>query len=665
MKIEKNRHLLILDALIQSDRALTAEKLAVLSRSSIRTIKSDIVYLNKLLNEEKIVKIVSSRAKGYEIEIINKEEFKILADEIQAMKRLYFNRDIEEINRRLYIVQRLLTEEHILVDDICESLFISRTLISKDIEWVKKFLETYDISVQSVSGKGIVINGDEISIRNAMVEIHYSQFYDHQQFYSYEPFNRMFYDDRQVYEDIRHELLKLIRDNDIPVPDFSAKFIPTYMCLAIVRAGLGKVIELDEKIKEELRNTFDYQIILKLKENELVGKYLYLPEIELINFAKVLMMNRDFDMRSKGMADIPMEYIRENTAIYNRVLKKSMKKLGKSLYNVEFYRFIELDVQSLQLQLYLKYHFGTTKRSKLATYVERDESLISPVALEMTRIMMGYLQEEFGQDIHEPTVTSYAAYYELVMKKIIYPYHRMKLLITATEGLVYAQSLKETILRKYGDYIDEMDAYNLYEMRKLNFDNYDALVHSGNMMYYKYPLKSISYDEIDYQKDDDSQLKEFLKQGFDRTRINEIKKFLRVERNVVTENPDFLIESLFYRYASNEDNRKALKEDFYKKRSIIDYYSSKQMSLMVMMDYKYVKKEVMDIYILDKPADYHGNLETKFLVMACLNPDNSVSSLKVDNYVLHYINQVQGVVDILSEDKEEALDRIYDRVIAI
>lgn len=93
--------MLIMDPLIQSDKPLTAEKLAVLSRSSIRTIKSDIVYLNKLLNEEKIVKIVSSRAKGYEIEIINKEEFKILADEIQAMKRLYFNRDIEEINRRL------------------------------------------------------------------------------------------------------------------------------------------------------------------------------------------------------------------------------------------------------------------------------------------------------------------------------------------------------------------------------------------------------------------------------------------------------------------------------------------------------------------------------------------------------------------------------------
>ena len=315
MKIEKNRHLLILDALIQSDKALTAEKLAILSRSSVRTVKSDILHLNKLLDEEKIIKIISSRAKGYEIEIISKKEFKILSDEIQAMKRLYFNRDIEEINRRLYIVQRLLTEEHLLVDDICESLYVSRTLVSKDVEWVKKFLETYDISVQSVSGKGIVIKSDEISIRNAMVEIHYSQFYDHQQFYSYEPFNRMFYDDRQVYEDIRHELLKLIRDNDIPFPDFSAKFIPTYMCLAIVRAGLGKVIELDDEMVEELKNTVDYQIVLKLKDNKLVGRYFDLPEIELINFAKILMMNRDFDMRSKGMADIPMEYIRENNAL--------------------------------------------------------------------------------------------------------------------------------------------------------------------------------------------------------------------------------------------------------------------------------------------------------------------------------------------------------------
>ena len=508
MKIEKNRHLLILDALFSNESKITAEKLALISRSSVRTIKSDLVYLKKQLAEEGIADLISFRGKGYQIKPIDKERYDKLSVDVEAMKRIYYNRAIEETDRRLYIIQRILTEEHILIDDVCESLFVSRSSISKDMERITSFLKTYDISVKPIPGKGLVIEGNETDIRNAMVELHCSQYHDHQQLYPYEPFNKLFYKDRQVYEDLRHAMLRIIRDTEITISDLASKRIPTYLCLVKSRIESGKLIAFDRLVREELLNTYDYRIARQICEDETVRRIVELPEEEIINLARLLLISRDIDMRSKGISNVLLPYVEENTILYNKVLKKSKRKLGKSLYNVEFYRFIELDVQSLQLQLYLKHHFDTTRQKKLITYIERDESLLSPVPLEMARIMVSYLQDEFGEDISETIVTAYAAYYELIMKRIVYPYRKMRLLITATEGLVYSQNLKENLIRKYGDYISDAEVYNLYEMRKLDFNNYDAVVHSGNLMYYAYPLKSIGYDEIDYRKDDDRKMKE-------------------------------------------------------------------------------------------------------------------------------------------------------------
>ncbi|MBQ5555372.1 MAG: HTH domain-containing protein, partial [Erysipelotrichaceae bacterium] len=63
MKIEKNRHLLILDGLLQSDGPITAQQLAFLSDSSTRTVKQDIPLLSLQMEKEKIARIVSRKAR--------------------------------------------------------------------------------------------------------------------------------------------------------------------------------------------------------------------------------------------------------------------------------------------------------------------------------------------------------------------------------------------------------------------------------------------------------------------------------------------------------------------------------------------------------------------------------------------------------------------------
>ncbi len=71
------------------------------------------------------------------------------------------------------------------------------------------------------------------------------------------------------------------------------------------------------------------------------------------------------------------------------------------------------------------------------------------------------------------------------------------------------------------------------------------------------------------------------------------------------------------------------------------------------------------MFIGKEEGIYNETLRTGFVIVACLDPDNPVSSLKIDNHILQYLIQVDGTVEKLLEDKEKTLDEIFDRIIEI
>ena len=60
MKIEKNRHMMIMYSPVHAAGPLTAEQIGEASRASVRTVKSDIAYLNKELSRYSEARIVNS-----------------------------------------------------------------------------------------------------------------------------------------------------------------------------------------------------------------------------------------------------------------------------------------------------------------------------------------------------------------------------------------------------------------------------------------------------------------------------------------------------------------------------------------------------------------------------------------------------------------------------
>ena len=662
MKIEKNRHLMILDGLMKADRELTAKQLAVISDSSIRTIKQDIIYLNECLKKEGIATIVSRKAKGYILKPLDLSKMQKLQDDVLVMLKMYYDRPIETMDRRLYIIHSFLAQEDVSLEQICDKLALSDSSVRKEIEWTRDFLRSYDLKIRQ-HGHSYYVEGSEADKRDAMVEIHCSQYHEFQQTYLHEGFNIMFYRDKNTYEKIRHAFLKIMRDNNIAILDISAKKIPTYICLLKSRMEKGKIIEIEDDIADELRKTYDYQIAKKICEHPDIKNYCELPEIEIVQLTAIILANRDIDIRTRGTDGLYKEHLIANEKIYKEAMKQVKGKLGCSLYKAGFFRFFSVDMVSLQLQLYYKYRFDSLKKDRLVTYIEGDESLISPVAMEIARIMICALEEQFKEPIIDPIAIAYAQLLEKMMKKVTYPYHKLRLVACSTEGLVYTQNMIENMLTRYQRYIETAESYNLYEMRKLDFSDYDALIHSGNLMYYRYPLKTVSVREIDYRETSSKIFDSLFKHGYDRSRVETLKKILNVHQLSEIGDVDSFIEKMCFRYGRDYDSQIRLFKEYQQKKKIIDCYSSRLHAFLTFFDHDLCKKEFIDIYAPETTAEYQDSTKVRYVVIACLDPKNDVASLKIDNHIIQFFLQVEGSVERVIEDKEKALDEMFDRII--
>jgi len=665
MKIEKNRHLLILDGLLQSDGPITAQQLAFLSDSSTRTVKQDIPLLSLQMEKEKIARIVSRKARGYQIQVIDENNYEQFKSRILVLLRIYDKQPIETLERHLYIVQSFLAQDLVSLEELEKTLFLSDSSIRKEVEWARQFFASYDLKIEHKSAHNFYVSGKEENIRSAAVEIHGSQYHEFEPSYPHDGFNIMFYRDRQTYEAIRQAFLKILRNSDITVTDISAKKIPTYICLVKSRLEKGKTVRIEEEEARELEATYDYDIASDIANDPTIKAYYELPENEILQLTKLILANRDIDLRGKGGRGLYHDHTLANARIYKKVKEEVLNRLGNTLFKTEFFRFFEADVISLQLQLYYKYRFDSTKKDMLVTYVEGDESLISPVPMEMARIMIRALEEDLGQSIRDPIILAYAQLFEKMLKKVTYPYKKLKILASSTEGLVYTQNLVENMLTRYQRYVEKMEVYNLYEMRKLNFDDYDAIIHSGSLMYYRYPLKCVSVKEIDYQYSSSKIFENLFKDGYDRSRIEKLKRIVSVFGDSELGDIDNFIEKMCFRYGTNYQNQIKLYEEYKEKKAIVDPYLTRLHSFLTFFDYDYCQREFIDVFIGKEEGIYNETLRTGFVIVACLDPDNPVSSLKIDNHILQYLIQVDGTVEKLLEDKEKTLDEIFDRIIEI
>lgn len=673
MRIEKNRHITEMIILYDSEVPVTAEYLAYKTFSSVRTVRNDISWLTNELKLQGAIQIISHKARGYSIQIIDEYKSKELYYKLLVLDSLYTNRSVLDTNRWLYVVQTLLTYESIKKEILCEKLYISETTLSGTLLKVSEFLNSFHISVKSASNKGLYIDGKEQDLRSCIVEVACSSYHDTELLYPVIQFDTMIYEHAETYKEIRHALLKIIRESKIAVSDISSKKLATHICLIKKRVHGNKSLELSEELKDEICKTYEYDLAKEIFSDKTVSLYLgKQSDIEIINYARLLIINRDIDLRHTNDYDYMQAcYIIENRRIFKKIREKMYNTLYRSFFKLEMIRVYEEDYESLLLQIYLKNRFDYANKERLVTYVEGDMRHISPFAKEITRIMLEYLEEEYHTSINGIEVQGIASLTDYIFKRVKYSYKKLRLATACMEGRTVANQIKESIVDHYRDYIEANDVFNLYEMRKIKFEDYDALIMQSNFrdnqkeyQYFSYPIKMIPYVGLDTTEKHTSEklFESLFLSGYSREQLVHICNITNILSGINITSYNMLFEVLSYKYGKTDTDQKYLYEHLITRNGILSYTYETGVAL-INFDYDHTEKEFVDVYSVTHSSLRNNVFEIRYVIAVCINENLNISEIKQINRMLQMIVNDQKNIEELIDNPRLTWEKLWVEIL--
>ncbi len=663
MRIEKNRHLIILYTLMNSqDAFISSEYLAEKTMSSVRTIKNDIAMLGGMLKEEQIASIESRRSQGYRMIPLDSKRFAAFEENVQIHRILFQYRSIEEMNRRLYILQNQLAYGSVKIDDLAEELYVSRSSLTKDMAWASRFLNSHHIEVKSVPGKGLCIYGKEQDIRGAMVEVFCSQYHDIELLYPVEHFTDLFETD--LYEDIRHEMLKVIRESDLTVSDLSAKKIATHLILVPGRFKNGCRLSFENELKEELRSAYEYEVAKKILEQKTVRKTGISEEYEILNLTRLLLVNKDIDLRNTSVpSHISPDLFRQTEELLSQ-LNRFFRMENHSLFSSSLYDRYRPDILSVLLKLQLQRRYDRLDSSHFISYTETGEYNYSPVALEYTRKVIGFLEERCGQKIRRPDlIRELSSVFHYILKQIPFDIKKMRLAVFSTEGRTTAELLRDELRKQWDSYIEQADIFNLYEMRRICFSDYDFAVSSWDVAYYSYPVPLVSFRGMNPAEDKKKLFDRLFIHCFNDETVRKMNSLLRVYEQTPMNDYMTLINTLAKTYGRNQEHAAKIAEKAVNRFSAVSYYNPDSSISMIFLDYSDTRKEIFDIYVPDDTVYWGTDMEIHCFIVVCLKPDLPLSQLREADQILQVLFHSREKTDQTIRQKETILAEIYRDVL--
>ena len=163
MKKENLRYLI--HALIQSSDWLTAQEIAVQMHITTRSVRNYISEINAKYNCHPII----ASPLGYKWNLDSNQSAMLLDNQPTQIvdtpeQRYWF------IIKKVIFLNTINSHNQISVNDICDELIISESAFLKDIDFIRKSLKNYCISLH-IKNDNLSISGEEVNLRHLQYDV--------------------------------------------------------------------------------------------------------------------------------------------------------------------------------------------------------------------------------------------------------------------------------------------------------------------------------------------------------------------------------------------------------------------------------------------------------------------------------------------------------------
>ncbi|QLG40526.1 PTS sugar transporter subunit IIA [Paenibacillus sp. E222] len=453
------RHLDILLHLLDTNSPVKGSALAQLFNVSDRTIRSDIRAINAELHRQNM-EIQSSKQWGYYIEDWSKSEVRKLLNRLWEEEPISVLPDTP-IERITYIVFALsFSTRYLSMEKLAEDIYVSKTTISSDVKRLQEIIEQIpELELKVSATKGLLLVGSEISKRALMFYV--------------------------LQLELTHKKMEMTSRLRIALPTENLNdSLLDLQKLIINMLNTGGFFLTDHEV---VSLSFDFYITFKRIEQ---------------GFGIVTPVNENLDMEltsilKKGLTGIT-QWIDDNEIGYLQQRLRSKRLLNKQSGQLngsgdEAAYIVDRLLDDIQQRFGIIFSENTVLKNNLIQHIypliyrlrthtfefnplKEETRRKYPFAFEMSNVLVPIIHNQYGLILNESELAFIALHLAVALEEV---FEKPSVAILCGSGLATAQILYRRVMSYYGERVDLIGWYSVYQLDALlrgEFGKVDLLI---------------------------------------------------------------------------------------------------------------------------------------------------------------------------------------------
>lgn len=446
-----NRQTVILEKLA-NDHGCTIKQLSLLCDVSYKTIQSDIKYINDIFKRKGSKAFISTqRGVGAMIENCIKVEIEILIQELKEN-----NTELQDYDKEFYTLKisfLLFRREFIKIENLCDDLSLSRSVVNDVLNGVKRLLLKWNISVLPKPHYGLYVQGEESDIRRFMFENLVLKNEDE--------LYKLLEIDSSTYFSLRERIIAVIRNFDVSINDSILEQLLLYIEIMTLRIKdrhslLDENFHLDKAsfeyiLSEKIYHELPYSLRNESLDSEIhwIGRFIIGKCLKKADSEKL-----------------------EEYEIVNKILPEALAMI-KETYGFDFSHDIDL-YTSMSIHLN-----ALCKRAKVDNYLINpmldNIKTYSLLAYDMATDISIYFNRMLGVVLPDDEISYFAIYLHLAIERQKQKIVPRKALAVCPSGKGMSEMVAHYIRKQFGEYISELRTCGYYELESIDYSQYDYI----------------------------------------------------------------------------------------------------------------------------------------------------------------------------------------------
>lgn len=475
-------------------RYMTSKQLAQLLDVSDKTVQKYIHLLNDELKSVEAV-ISSTKGLGYLLTVHAKEKFEQwIVQEKQRLQAI----DIQHIetpeDRQYFILYQLFfnAKECLTVPYFCDLLYVSKTVITTDLQQIKQALAMWQLRLIKRANEGLCIQGSEKAKRQCMMHVFFNDNTSNVLF-EYSQYDALLQD--VPLEHLMIIVIEECRRYTLKVSDYVLHNLVLHLALAIKRLQMGKEIEYQvfDGFNPQSASYHVAQCITQRITQEL---HINFPLEEANYIALHLSVKANAPICHDCKTDDLMEQLRLAIRQFSQsYLSTDELANDRELLNGLHSHFIPL-LTRLKQNVPLYNPLLSEMSTMYAVEMDKSQSVFSKMSC-----LSGYTLS-----IDE---AAYITLHLLAAVERLKNRKKQRILVICASGLGSSQMVRNRLEREFDSYLDIVDVISYHELNTRDLQEIDFIVSTIQVDNLLYPIPVICVS-IFLNDNDISRIKEQL-----------------------------------------------------------------------------------------------------------------------------------------------------------